>query len=319
MYGALMDYYSAVRTFVRVAETGSFTKASDRLEMPRNSVTRLVQALEAHLQVRLLNRTTRRVSLTNDGAAYYERMSRVIEEWQEAESDLVMAQRRPRGRVRVDMGSVIAVQLIIPALPRFYARYPDIQLDIGVSDVPIELFSHQVDCVVRGGHIDDPSLVARHIVDLPFVLCATKDYLLRHGTPAHPSDIERAHTLVNYFLAGSGRTSPIVLHSKQGDVTLQGRYQVAVNDANAQLAAGLAGLGILPVIRIAAQPHMNEGRLVPILEDWAMDPVPLSIVYAPNRHLSARVRVVVDWIKEICDAHPQARRARTRAPRQSSR
>jgi DNA-binding transcriptional LysR family regulator len=314
-----MDYYSAVRTFVCVAETGSFTKASDRLEMPRNSVTRLVQALETHLQVRLLNRTTRRVSLTNDGAAYYERMARVIEEWQEAESDLVMAQRRPRGRVRVDMASVIAVQLVIPALPEFYARYPDIQLDIGVSDLPIDLFGRQVDCAVRGGPVGDPSLVARHIVDLPFVLCATKDYLVRHGTPANPSDIERGHTLVSYFLAGSGRTLPIVLRSKQGDVTVQARHQVAVNDANAQLAAGLAGLGILCVIRMAAQPHINQGRLVPILEDWPMDPVPLSIVYAPNRHLSARVRVFVDWFKEICDAHPQAQRAKTRALRHSAR
>ena len=128
-----MDYYSAVRTFVRVAETGSFTKTSDQLELPRNAVTKLIQALEAHLQVKLFNRTTRRVSLTTDGAAYFERMSRVMQEWQEAESDLAMSQHRPRGRVRVDMASLIAAQLVIPALPAFYERYPDIQLDIGVS------------------------------------------------------------------------------------------------------------------------------------------------------------------------------------------
>ena len=313
-----MDYYSAVRTFVRVAEVGSFTKASDQLELPRNSVTKLIQALETHLQVKLLNRTTRRVSLTNDGAAYFERISRVIEEWQEAESDIAMSQRRPRGRIRVDMASLIATQLVIPALPMFYKRYPEIQLDIGVSDRQSELVSAHFDFVVRAGKLDNPSFVARHVADLPQVLCASKDYLAHHGTPKHPDDIEQGHTLVRYFVAGSGRTLPIVLRAKEGDVTLQGRYKVSVNDANAQLAAGLAGLGILRTIRLVAQPHIDEGRLVPLLEEWSMDPVPLSIVYAPNRHLSARVRIVVDWIKEICAAHPQARPQKAKAGRRRS-
>ena len=313
-----MDYYSAVRTFVRVAEAGSFTRASAQLELPRNSVTKLIQALETHLQVKLLNRTTRRVSLTNDGTAYYERMSRVIDEWQEAESDLAMSQRRPQGRVRVDMASLIALQLVIPALPTFYERYPEIQLDIGVSDVPSDLVIAHVDCVVRAGNVGDPSFVARRIADLPIVLCATKGYLAHHGTPKHPDDIERGHSLVRYFFAGSGRALPIVLRSKEGDATVQGRYKISVNDANAQLAAGLAGLGILSTLRLVAQPHIDEGRLVPLLEEWSIDPVPLSIVYAPNRHLSARVRILVEWIKEICDAHPHARALKAKAGRRRS-
>lgn len=313
-----MDYYSAVRTFVRVAEAGSFTKASDQLELPRNTVTKLIQSLEAHLQVKLLNRTTRRVSLTTDGTAYYERMSRVMEQWQEAEADLAISQRRPRGRIRVDMASLIAAQLVIPALPTFYERYPEIQLDIGVSDMQTDLIGAHVDCVVRAGKLGDPSFVARHLADLPFVLCATKGYLARHGTPKHPSDIDQGHTLVRYFFANSGRTLPVVVRSKKGDVTIQGHYKISVNDANAQLAAGLAGLGILRIIRLVAQPHIDDGRLVPLLEDWSIDPVPLSIVYAPNRHLSARVRVFVEWMKEICEAHPQARSVKSKVPRHRS-
>jgi len=155
-----MDYYTAVRAFIRVVEGGSFTKASTGLDLPRNTVTKLVQALEAHLQVKLLNRTTRRVSLTNDGAAYYERMSRIMDEWQEAESDLAMSQSRPRGRIRVDVAALLATHLVIPALPTFYERYPDIQLDLGVSDKPSDLVSDRIDCVLRAGKVTDPSLIA---------------------------------------------------------------------------------------------------------------------------------------------------------------
>ena len=156
----VMDYYTAVRAFIRVVEGGSFTKASTGLDLPRNTVTKLVQALEAHLQVKLLNRTTRRVSLTNDGAAYYERMSRIMDEWQEAESDLAMSQSRPRGRIRVDVAALLATHLVIPALPTFYERYPDIQLDLGVSDKPSDLVSDRIDCVLRAGKVTDPSLIA---------------------------------------------------------------------------------------------------------------------------------------------------------------
>jgi DNA-binding transcriptional LysR family regulator len=294
-----MDQLSAVRAFIRVVETGSFTKAADSLELPRNAVTKLVQALEAHLQVKLLNRTTRRVAMTSDGAAYHERMSRILDEWQQAEADLTSSRRRPRGRLRVDMGSMMATQLVIPALPAFHKRYPGLQLDIGASDRPIDLVSDQVDCAVRAGHIADPSLVARHVGDLPFVLCATKQYLKDHGTPASPADLEVGHTLVRYFYAGSGRKSPIVLRAGTEQVTVQGHYLVSVNDGNAALAAGLAGLGVLHTLRLVAQPHIKAGTLVPILMDWSADAVPISIIYAANRHLSARVRVFMDWVVQL--------------------
>jgi len=303
-----MDQLSAVRAFIRVVETGSFTKAADSLELPRNTVTKLVQALEAHLQVKLLNRTTRRVALTSEGAAYQERMSRILEQWQEAEADLTSARRRPRGRLRVDMGSMIATQLVIPALPAFHERYPELQLDIGASDRPIDLINDRVDCAVHAGNLTDPSLVVRPLGDLPFVLCATQQYLKKHGTPEFPADLEVGHTLVRYVYAGSGRKSPIVLNADAQQITVQGHYLVSVNDGNAALAAGLAGLGILHTLRLVAQPHIDAGTLVPLLTAWPTDSVPISIIYAPNRHLSARLRVFVDWMVQLFEALPEEQR-----------
>lgn len=302
-----MDYFASVRAFTRVVEAGSFVKAAASLDLPRNTLTKQVQALEAHLRTKLLNRTTRRVSMTNDGAAYYERMSRLMEEWEEVESELAHAQKSPRGRLRVDMASATATQLVIPALPAFHARYPEVQLDIGVSDRPADLVSERVDCVVRAGKVTDPSLIARHVGDLPFVTCATPAYLKKHGTPSHPDDLEDGHMLVRYFFSGTGRQLPIELVRDNAVTTVKGRHFIAVNDGNALLAAALAGLGIVHAPAFIAQAHIDEGNLVPILSEWSTDAIPISIVYSPNRHLSTRVRVFVDWMVELFRSKPQSR------------
>lgn len=294
-----MDYFASVRAFTRVVESGSFVKAAASLDLPRNTLTKQIQALEAHLRTKLLNRTTRRVSMTNDGAAYYERMSRIMEEWEEVESELAHAQASPRGRLRVDMASATATQLVIPALPAFHARYPEVQLDIGVGDRPADLVSERVDCVVRAGKVADPSLIARHVGDLPFVTCATPAYLKKHGTPAHPADLESGHLLVRYFFSGSGRQLPVELTRDGERLTVRGKHFISVNDGNALLAAALAGLGIVHTPAFIAQSHIDAGRLIPVLEDWSADVIPISIVYSPNRHLSTRVRVFVDWMIEL--------------------
>lgn len=301
-----MDYFNAVRAFTRVVETGSFVNAAASLHLPRNTVTKLVQALEVHLRTKLLNRTTRRVSLTNDGAAYYERISRLLEEWQEVESDLAHAQSSPRGRLRVDMASATATLLVIPALPAFRQRYPDLQLDIGVSDRPSDFIADRVDCVVRAGRITDPSVIARHLGDFPFVTCAAPSYLEQHGVPTHPSQLEDGHVLVKYFYA-SGRHLPMVLSSGNEEYTVRGRQSVAVNDGNALLSAGLAGLGITHLPAFIAQPQISAGLLKPVLQEWQAEAVPISVVYAPNRHLSTRVRVFVDWMIDLFRNHPHLR------------
>src|SRR6185369_4018657 len=190
--GSEMDRLSAMQVFVRVVETGSFTKAADSLAMPKPTVTKLVQGLESHLRAKLLNRTTRRVTVTSDGAAYYERAVRLLGDLDEMDASLSSAQAATRGRLRIDVGSSAARLIIIPALPDFHARYPDIQLDLGVGDRPVDLVSENVDCVVRGGELHDQSLVARRIGEIQFITCAAPSYLARHGVPTHPSDLERS-------------------------------------------------------------------------------------------------------------------------------
>jgi LysR family transcriptional regulator, regulator for bpeEF and oprC len=311
-----VDYFTAVRTFVRVVETGSFAKAADSLELPRNTVTKLVQSLEAHLRVKLLHRTTRKVSTTNDGALYFERMVRLLEEWHEVESELSSGQKTPHGRLRVDMGAGMASQLVIPALPDFRRRYPDIQLDVGVSDRPLDLVSEHIDCVIRAGEIKDPALVARHLGDLKFVLCAAPGYLAGHSAPVHPDELEHGHTLVRYFYAGSTRQLPFLLVSQDDSVTVKGKYFISVNESNALLAAALAGLGIVAGPAFMLQPRIDSGELIALMPAWAPPAVPLHVVYPANRHMNTRTRVFVDWMLELSRNNPNILPPRGRlAPR----
>lgn len=295
-----MDKFVAMQAFVRVVEAGTFTKAADLLTMPKPTVTRLVQSLEAHLDTKLLNRTTRRVTVTADGAAYYDRALRLLNEIDELESNMTRAKVNPRGRLRVDVGSPVGQLLLIPALPDFYAKYPNIQIDLGVSDRPVDLISENVDCVLRGGEITDQSLVARRIGEFHSVICATPAYLKRHGMPKHPSDLESdAHTVVNYFSHRTGRIYPYTFVKDGERVEVIGSHRLSVNDSNAGLAAGLAGLGIIWTTSFMAQSHIQAGLLQPILLDWCADSLPIHVVYPPNRHLSTKVRVFVDWVAEL--------------------
>lgn len=294
-----MDYFNAVKAFLQVVEAGSFVKAAQTLNLPRNTVTKHIQSLESHLRIKLLNRTTRRISLTNDGTAYYERMVRVVDQWLEAESDLASAQARPHGRLRVDMGSTMATMLVLPALPEFQRRYPELQLDIGVSDRPVDLLGDRVDCVIRGGALSDPSLIARRLGSLKFVTCATPGYLATHGVPAHPKDLETNHQMVRYFFAGTNRRLPVEFAKGDERISVDANYFVSVNDSNALLAAALAGMGVLQTLLFMAEPHFKSGALVQLLKDWSLEPNPVYIVYSPNRHLSARVRVFVEWLVEL--------------------
>jgi LysR family transcriptional regulator, regulator for bpeEF and oprC len=295
-----MDKLAAMQAFVRVVEAGTFTKAADTLSLPKPTVTRLVQSLEAELETQLLKRTTRRVTVTPDGAAYYDRAVRLLGEIDELESSMTRAKVSPRGRLRIDVGSTVAQLLVIPALPDFYARYPHIQIDMGVSDRPVDLIGENVDCVLRGGEITDQSLVARRIGDFHLIICASPDYLKRNGTPQHPSDLEdERHTVVNHFAHRTGRIYPFVFGKDGEKLEVHGRHALSVNDSNANLAAGLAGLGIVRLATFQAAPYLASGALQPLLLDWCADSVPLHVVYPPNRHLSAKLRVFVDWVAEL--------------------
>jgi len=299
-----MDRFDAMQAFARVVEAGSFTKAAETLHMSRTTVTQLVQQLEARLRVKLLNRTTRKVNVTADGAAYYERVVRLLADMDDAETSLSSASAAPRGRLRVDVPSPFARTILVPALPEFHARYPDIQLDLGVSDRRVDLIGENVDCVVRGGTITDQSLVARHVGDLQLGVHAAPSYLQRMGTPAHPRELEDTdHRIVGFLWARTGKPLPYAMRRGEERVQVQGRHVVALDDGNAYLAAGLAGLGVLWLPAYMARAHVAGGELVTLFEDWQLDPMPMYVAFPPNRHVSAKLRVFIDWIVELMAEH----------------
>lgn len=299
-----MDRFDAMKAFIRVVETGSFTKAAETLHMSKTTVSQLVQQLEARLRVRLLNRTTRKVNVTADGAAYYERVVRLLADMDDAETSLSSASALPRGRLRVDVPSPFARMILVPALPAFYARYPDIQLDMGVSDRTVDLIGENVDCVVRGGELTDQSLIARHVGDLRLGVYAAPSYLERAGTPSHPRELQDTHhRIVGFLWERAGKVVPYAMHGNGENIKVLGRYLLSVDDGNAYLAAGLAGLGVLWLPNYMAKDHLARGELIPLFESWQLDSMPMYIAFPPNRHVSAKLRVFIDWIAELMAQH----------------
>ncbi|QNM96600.1 LysR family transcriptional regulator [Chitinimonas koreensis] len=299
-----MDRFDALQAFARVVEAGSYTKAAQTLRISKTTVTQLVQQLEARLRVKLLNRTTRKVQVTADGALYYERVVRLLADLEEADTSLSNASASPKGRLRVDVPSPLATLILAPALPAFHARYPDIQLDLGVSDRQVDLIGDNVDCVLRGGELGDSSLIARRVGELRFGVYAAPRYLERAGTPAHPRELEDTHhRIVGFLRANSGKVAPIDMRHGDECITVRGRHVVALDDGNAYLAAGLAGMGVLWLPHYMAQAHVARGELVPLFDDWQFDPMPLHLVFPPNRHVGAKLRAFIEWIDELMARH----------------
>jgi DNA-binding transcriptional LysR family regulator len=299
-----MDRFDAMQAFARVVETGSFTKAADTLHMSKTTVTQLVQQLEARLRVKLLNRTTRKVNVTADGAVYYERVIRLLADLDDAETSLSAAATLPRGRLRVDVPSPLARMILVPALPAFHARYPDIQIDMGVSDRKVDMVGENVDCVVRGGELTDQSLMARRVGDLQLGVYAAPSYLQRLGTPDHPRELEDSeHRIVGFLWARTGKALPYAMYNDHERLKIHGRYVLAVDDGNAYLAAGLAGMGILWLPDYMARGDVASGALVPLFDGWRMEAMPLYVAFPPNRHISIKVRVFIDWVAELMAQH----------------
>lgn len=298
-----MNKLQAMEVFVHVVDAGGFTRAAEQLQLPKATVSTLITSLETSLATKLLNRTTRQINVTADGAAYYERCLRILSEVREAEESLSRTRLNPSGRLRVDVGTYVARELLIPALPDFFARYPDITLDLGSSDRPVDLIEEGVDCAIRGGNLGDSSLIARRVAIMHFVTCASPSYLARYGKPQHPNELTR-HLCVNFFSSKTGKIYDWDFTRDGERIELPMPGKIAVNDANAYISAGLAGLGILQVTRHSLDPYLADGRLELILEDWQTDPMPVHIVYPQNRHLSAKVRVFVEWVAELFDTLP---------------
>ncbi|QNA90512.1 LysR family transcriptional regulator [Massilia sp. Dwa41.01b] len=301
-----MNKLQAMEVFVQVVDTGSFTRTAEMLNLPKASVSTMVQALEASLSAKLLHRTTRQVTVTTDGAAYYERCVRILSDVRDAEESLSRMRVNPSGRLRVDTPTGLSSEILVPALPDFFERYPDITLELGSTDRPVDLIEEGVDCAVRGGPLFDTSLIARRVGVINFVTAASPSYLARHGLPQHPGDLVR-HRCVNYFSAKTGKVYDWDFNRDGERIEIPMPGVIALNDSNAYVQAGLAGLGIIQMTDYLLVRHVQEGRMVQVLPDWASDPLPVHIVYPQNRHLSAKVRVFVEWISELFANHPHMR------------
>ena len=293
-----MDRFDAMRLFARIVELGSFSRAAEQLGLPRASATQIIQQLEAHLGVRLLARTTRQVTPTVDGTGYYRRCLRILADLDDAEAEFSQAAHHPQGRIRIDLPDSFCRLLLIPALPDFYARYPLVRIEISVGDRQIDLIREGVDCVLRIGEPRDPSLVARRLTTLPQVCCASPAYLARHGVPAGLDGLA-GHQAVEYQSASTGKSIPFEFAVDGRVETRSLPYMVAVNNGDAYVAACEAGFGLIQVPLYHVTRQLANGTLVEVLPAFRAPPLPLTVLYPQNRHLSPRVRVFIDWLVEL--------------------
>lgn len=293
-----MDRFAAMKVFTRVVESHSFVKAGESLQLATPQVSRMVAALEAHLGARLLNRTTRSISLTEDGEAYYERCLRVLAEVDEMEAELTHAKLNPQGKIKVNLPSLVAKTAIIPALPEFFARYPDIQIEMGLSDRQVDIVEEGVDCVIRTGELEDSGLIARRIGNLPRITCAAPSYLEKYGEPQTLEEL-REHIAVNYVSSNTGRVRGWDFLVDGQVESIDMRSMIAVNEVDAYVTCGLHGLGILKGAVFPLAPYIQTGALREILKNYPSPPRPVSIMYARNRHLPRKVRIFTDWVADV--------------------
>jgi len=294
-----MDRFNAMRAFTRIVDLGGFAKAADSLHMPRASVTILIKQLEAHLGVQLLLRTTRQVTPTLDGQAYYQRCVSLLNDLDDAESAFSSVAKSPVGVLRVDMPSGFGRLILMPALPEFTARYPDLEMEVGMSDRPVDLIRDGFDCVIRGGQPLDHSLVARPLARMRQVICASPDYLERQGVPRTLDDLAH-HKVIEYFSMTSNKRYGLefVIEGHEQELSLP--KTLATNSADGYLAACCAGYGLVQTPYYHAAEPLRRGELIEVLGDCPQPTLPLTALYPSHRQMSRRVRVLIDWLVELC-------------------
>ena len=292
-----MDRIDLFRIFARVVECSSFTRAADTLGVPRSSVSAAVQELEERVGARLLHRTTRVVSPTQDGSAFYERCVRLIADVEETEN-IFRQSTLPAGRLRVDVPGRIGRLIVAPALPAFLNEYPEINIDLGVTDRAVNLVGESVDCVVRVGALADSGLIARAIGELPLINVASPVYLKRYGVPKLPEDL-RDHLAINYASPTSGRVES---WEWVEDGVLQSTPmldRVTVNSAEAYIACCLAGLGLIQIPAYDVRHHIEAGELVEVMPNHRAETMPMTLLYPHRQHLSRRLQVFADWLEAL--------------------
>lgn len=293
-----MDRIDLFRIFARVVECSSFTRAADSLSLPRSSVSAAIIELEGRVGARLLHRTTRQVSPTQDGAAFYDRCLRVIADVEETEGLFRQTAVGPGGKLRIDVPGRIGRLIIAPALPEFLALYPQLDIEFRVTDRAVNLVEESVDCVLRVGPLSDSGLVARKIGDLPLINVASPRYLADHGVPGQPADLG-AHLAVNYASPATGRIEDWEWIEGGELRALPMRARVTVNSAEAYIACCLAGLGLIQIPAYDVQHHLNAGELVEVMPDHCAAPMQMTLLYPHRQHLARRLQVFADWLEQL--------------------
>jgi DNA-binding transcriptional LysR family regulator len=288
-----MDTLAAMRIFATVVEAGSFARAAERLDLAKSVVSKHVAALEAHLGVRLLNRTTRRLSLTEAGAAYVERSRELLAEIEALEASVGDMVERPRGLLRINAPVTFGVMHLGAALAAYGRLYPDVRVDLSLSDRIVDLVEEGYDLAVRIAPGLESTLVARRLATTRGVLCASPDYLARRGTPKRPDDL-RAHDCLGYSYSSSGDTWR--MEGPDGPVAVRLSWTMSANNGDVLVAAAVAGAGILLEPGFIVAPAIAAGRLVPLLTDHRFTEYGIYALYPHRKHLSAKVRTMVDFL-----------------------
>ncbi|MBB3654908.1 DNA-binding transcriptional LysR family regulator [Rhizobium sp. BK650] len=291
-----MDRFDAMRVFSRVVERRSFTLAAEDTGLPRSTVTDAVKQLEARLGVRLLQRTTRHVSPTLDGEAYYQRCLSILADIEDAEG--AFAGAKPKGLLRVDVHGTLARHFVLPSLPSFLETYPDIEFYMSEGDRLVDLVREGIDCVLRVGVPQDSDMVARRVAMLDEVTLASPSYIAAFGNPEHPDRL-KAHRMVGFRATGSTGPLPLefIVDGSVRNIAIPAT--VTVNAAESYISAARMGLGIVQIPRYHAEQDLAAGALVEVLADFPLTQTPVSLLYPRNRQLSPRVRVFIDWLVKV--------------------
>ncbi|WP_433738145.1 LysR family transcriptional regulator [Pseudomonas putida] len=291
-----MDQVKAMKVFVRIYERNSFTHAAQDLNLPRAALTHTLNQFEAWLGTRLLERSTRKVRPTLDGEAYYHRCVQLLSELEEAE--LAFRSVAPKGRLRVDVHGTLARHFVIPALPQFMARYPEIELSISEADRLVDLIAEGVDCVLRAGTLNDSTLIGKRVANLRQITCASPAYLRKYGEPKSLEDL-KIHRAVNYVSRTDGKVFPFefMLNGELREVAIDSA--LSVFGAEIYAASAIAGLGLIQCPHYRMETQIAQGLIKEILPGIPPPPMPVSVLYPHNRHMSPRVRVFVDWLGEV--------------------
>jgi len=298
-----MDHLSRIGIFIAVVKNQSFASAARELGITSSAVSKQVQNLENELQVKLLNRTTRRVSATEEGAIFFERAARALEDLHEAKEQVLELKTNPKGSLKVSIPLSLGISYLIKEIAAFAKQYPDIHLDVSFDDRIVDVVSEGFDLVIRISELRDSSLITRRLAPCPFVVCASNEYLKTHGNLNSPEDLAQHNVLAYTRNTGLHEWRYKTLDGKNGQVSLRGTFKSDTGQMMCEAALQGIGIAILPIFYVAE--HLKTGSLIKILPDYTTWPDRnIHAVFMPNRYLSTRLRLFVDHLATVCKSLP---------------